>query len=274
MPPKSKQNGKKSNGSAGTLFQYMRRTSSDKNATPATNDRRGSHSGPSRQANGKTKVAPTEGTEDDPLVISDDEAPRKRRKTSVSPPKANGKATEAAKDDSSDEEIEFILPPEEKEDKVTKEEDDIVEVTSCWICGKSLSGMDEAVGFCPRALNRSHLATQVHVNACLDSASAEAGPSKPRSKPEPLSKVSSSSASPAPKPQPVTSFASSLRAESPPQEPAPVKGANAFSMLMNRNKETDMWKEASKEEKRDANRRNGPRKAPFYKVAGHQETGS
>lgn len=46
-----------------------------------------------------------------------------------------------------------------------------------------------------------------------------------------------------------------------------MKGANAFSMLMNRNKETDMWKEASKDEKRDANRRNGPRKAPFYKVA-------
>lgn len=110
----------------------------------------------------------------------------------------------------------------------------------------------------------------MHVNACLDSASAEAGPSKPRSKPEINSKASSSNASPAPapKPQPVTSFASSIRPESPPPlEPAPVKGANAFSMLMNRNKDTDMWKEASKDEKRDANRRNGPRKAPFYKVA-------
>ncbi|EJT52548.1 hypothetical protein A1Q1_03680 [Trichosporon asahii var. asahii CBS 2479] len=261
MPPKAKANGKKSNGSAGTLFQYMRRTSNgDTKATPAINDRRGSHSSPSRQANGKSKTAPTEGTEDDPLVISDDEAPRKKRKVSPSPPKANGQATGAAKDDSSDEEIEFILPPEEKEDKPnhsTREGDDIVEVTSCWICGKSLSGMDEA-------------ATQVHVNACLDSASAEAGPSKPRSKPEINSKASSSNASPAPapKPQPVTSFASSIRPESPPPlEPAPVKGANAFSKLMNRNKETDMWKEASKDEKRDANRRNGPRKAPFYKVA-------
>lgn len=81
-------------------------------------------------------------------------------------------------------------------------------------------------------------------------------------------KVSSSSASPAPKVQPVSSFAQSIRAQSPPPPaPPPVKGANAFSMLMNRNKETDMWKEASKDEKRDANRRNGPRKAPFYKVS-------
>lgn len=108
----------------------------------------------------------------------------------------------------------------------------------------------------------------MHVNACLDSASTDAGPSKPRAKCETPPKVPSSAGSPAPKPRPVTSFASSIRAASPPPpEAAPVKGANAFSMLMNRNKETDMWKEASKDEKRDANRRNGPRKAPFYKVA-------
>lgn len=109
----------------------------------------------------------------------------------------------------------------------------------------------------------------MHVNACLDSASTDASPSKPRAKCETPAKVPPSAASPAPKPQPVSSFASGIRATSPPPpEAAPVKGANAFSMLMNRNKETDMWKEASKDEKRDANRRNGPRKAPFYKVAG------
>lgn len=150
MPPKATGKGKKSNGESGTLFQYMRRASAggDKNASPATNDRGGSHSGPARQANSKPTTAPTEGTEDDPLVISDDEAPRKRRKLSVSPPKANGKTVVVAKDsNSSDEEIECILPPETNGGTTAKEEDDIVEVTSCWICGKSLSGMDEAVGY-------------------------------------------------------------------------------------------------------------------------------
>lgn len=154
MPPKATGKAKKSNGVTGTLFQYMRKTSAsgDKNTATSTNDRRGSHSASTLRANGEAKTALNDGTADDPLVISDDEAPRKRRKVSTSPPKlANGKPTPPAKDlDSSDEEIECILPPEAKEAKESTEEDDIVEVTSCWICGKSLSGMDEAVGHLER----------------------------------------------------------------------------------------------------------------------------
>lgn len=109
----------------------------------------------------------------------------------------------------------------------------------------------------------------MHVNACLDSAAAEAGPSESSSKRQiSAPKDTASDSSPAPKPQPISSFAHVIRPQSPlPQDDTPVKGANAFSMLMNRNKETDMWKEASKDEKRDSNRRNGPRKAPFYKVS-------
>lgn len=150
MPPKATGKDKKTNGVTGTLFQYMRRASSDgdKKAAPPNGDRRGSHCATPRQANGTAKAALKEGTEDDPLVISDDEAPRKKRKLSPSPSaKLNGATATVAKDaDSSDEEIEYILPPEAKVDKAVEEEEDIVEVTSCWICGKSLSGMDESVG--------------------------------------------------------------------------------------------------------------------------------
>lgn len=99
----------------------------------------------------------------------------------------------------------------------------------CPVCGKSLKGKPNTVS--------SH-----HVNTCLDSSQ---------------------------KNRPITSMAHSFSPapSSPSPEPeAPVKGPNAFSVLMSGHKEREQWKDAEDDLRRDGKRFYGRRKAPFYKV--------
>ncbi|KAL1412094.1 DNA cross-link repair protein PSO2/SNM1 [Vanrija albida] len=123
-------------------------------------------------------------------------------------------------------------------------DEDVVELETmggldaCPLCGASLRSMSTDIA-------------EQHVNACLDS---------PRPSPKPPAQKERT-------PRPISSMSHSLTLEPRPSpSPAPDK-PNAFSVLMSSHKEKEQWKEGESAELRDANgRRNGPRKAPFYKV--------
>jgi DNA cross-link repair 1A protein len=121
-------------------------------------------------------------------------------------------------------------------------------VEKCPVCSQSMKGKKDNVSHALRlAQGTDSQVIEKHINTCLDSSARKAN------KPRPISSMAHT-------------FSPAPSSPSPPPE-TPVKGPNAFSVLMSGHKEKEQWKTAEDDLRRDGKRTYGRRPAPFYKVS-------